>query len=290
MKTRIKPDINDLLERSRELLEQSALSQVSTSSPLHHSIAYHLSTPGSLARSKLSLSASSALNLTTDESVRLAAAVESLHNASLIQDDLQDRDAIRRGKVTVWKKFGPDLAINATDLMLSSAFALAASAGGVEAAFALVNTMHQAVAKTLEGQTKDLSHEGLQRLEDAVAVAKEKSGPLFSLSLELPLVLSGHDEYLGVAREVGAAFGIGYQIFDDIQDRELDRAAGDRFNLALMIESVLSEGSCFKTAEQLAHHYLDQAATSAASLPNDCAALLREKCMDLLMKLELEAA
>ena len=57
-----------------------------------------------------------------------------------------------------------------------------------------------------------------------------------------------------------------------------------------MIESVLSEGSCFKTAEQLAHHYLDQAATSAASLPNDCAALLREKCMDLLMKLELEAA
>ena len=221
---------------------------------------------------------------------RLAASVETLHNASLVQDDLQDRDALRRGKSAIWKQFGSDIAINATDLLIASAFELVASARS-GSAHRLVTTMNRAIARTLQGQTKDLNAGRDLNVDQAIAVAKEKSGPLFSLSLELPLVISGHFYFLNTAREAGAAFGIGYQIFDDIHDCARDRESGSFSNLALMVgSSGDSELASLECAEDLAHHYLQEAAIGASALPDGCGALLVEKCTELLSELDREAA
>ena len=189
------PNLSDLLQTSRALAEKTALKELTPGSALHDAIRYHYRTPGSEARATLCLSASLALGLTAESAARLAAAVETLHNASLIQDDLQDSDELRRGKTAIWKQFGPDIAINATDLLIASAFELAASASS-GSAHRLVSTMSRAIAKTLQGQTKDLGAGRDLNVDQAIAVAKEKSGPLFSLSLELPLVLSGHFYFL----------------------------------------------------------------------------------------------
>lgn len=290
MTTKNEPKLGELLQISRALAEKTALTELSPGSALHDAIRYQYRTPGSEARAALCLSASLALGLTDESAVRLAASVETLHNASLIQDDLQDRDALRRGKTAIWKQFGPDIAINATDLLIATAFELVASASS-GSAHRLVSTMSRAIARTLQGQTKDLDAGRGLNVEQAIAVAKEKSGPLFSLSLELPLVLSGHFYFLSMAREAGAAFGIGYQIFDDMHDCTRDRESGNLSNLALLAgSSGDSELLSMESAEDLAHHYLQEAASGAAALPDGCGALLADKCTELLSELDREAA
>ena len=290
MTTKNEPKLRKLLQISRALAEKTALTELSPGSALHDAIRYQYRTPGSEARAALCLSASLALGLTDKSAVRLAASVETLHNASLIQDDLQDRDALRRGKTAIWKQFGPDIAINATDLLIATAFELVASASS-GSAHRLVSTMSRAIARTLQGQTKDLDAGRGLNVEQAIAVAKEKSGPLFSLSLELPLVLSGHFYFLSMAREAGAAFGIGYQIFDDMHDCTRDRESGNLSNLALLAgSSGDSELLSMESAEDLAHHYLQEAASGAAALPDGCGALLADKCTELLSELDREAA
>jgi len=290
MTTKNEPKLRELLQISRALAEKTALTELSPGSALHDAIRYQYRTPGSEARAALCLSASLALGLTDESAVRLAASVETLHNASLIQDDLQDRDALRRGKTAIWKQFGPDIAINATDLLIATAFELVASASS-GSAHRLVSTMSRAIARTLQGQTKDLDAGRGLNIEQAIAVAKEKSGPLFSLSLELPLVLSGHFYFLSMAREAGAAFGIGYQIFDDMHDCTRDRESGNLSNLALLAgSSGDSELLSMESAEDLAHHYLQEAASGAAALPDGCGALLADKCTELLSELDREAA
>ena len=290
MTTKNEPKLRELLQISRALAEKTALTELSPGSALHDAIRYQYRTPGSEARAALCLSASLALGLTDESAVRLAASVETLHNASLIQDDLQDRDALRRGKTAIWKQFGPDIAINATDLLIATAFELVAFASS-GSAHRLVSTMSRAIARTLQGQTKDLDAGRGLNVEQAIAVAKEKSGPLFSLSLELPLVLSGHFYFLSMAREAGAAFGIGYQIFDDMHDCTRDRESGNLSNLALLAgSSGDSELLSMESAEDLAHHYLQEAASGAAALPDGCGALLADKCTELLSELDREAA
>ncbi|HAT52690.1 MAG TPA: hypothetical protein DCS80_05375 [Betaproteobacteria bacterium] len=290
MEPKIESELKKLLIKSQVLSHQSALSGLTPETSLYDAVDYHLSNPGSGARMSLSLAASLALDISPDKAAHLAAAVESLHNASLIQDDLQDRDDLRRGKPAVWKKFGPDLAINATDLLLSNAYALVANIDGVSSVQQLISTMHQAVVKTLQGQMKDLSRNQSESITEGIAIAADKSGPLFSLSLQLPLILAGHEDYVDLAGETGSLFGVGYQIFDDIQDLSKDRCADNHFNLAQLVNEKGLSGIPDNRAEDLAHSYLAQALKSASKLPNGCANLLCENCVTLLAVLEKEAA
>ncbi|MEO1174347.1 MAG: polyprenyl synthetase family protein, partial [Myxococcota bacterium] len=78
----------------------------------------HLSTGGKRIRARLALAAADALGATADSSIPWAAACELLHNATLIHDDLQDGDELRRGQPTAWVRHGMPSAINAGDLLL----------------------------------------------------------------------------------------------------------------------------------------------------------------------------
>jgi len=285
MKNKKKPDFKHLLKDSRDLAQSTLLEGLSPTSKLRQAIQYHYSASGSEARGTLCISASLALGLNSKVAINLSAAVETLHNASLIQDDFQDQDEYRRGQLSVWKKFGSDIAINTTDLLIANAFALAASAAP-NSANNLISTMKRAITVTLQGQTNDLNIDQNLSIDDAILIAKEKSGPFFSLSLELPLVVAGQGEFLDVARQAGASFGIGYQIFDDLHDFDQDKNNGKLSNL-----SVLSDRTSTKeTAEDLALYFLNDAATNAAALPNGCGSLLREKSSKLLSELNREAA
>ncbi|MAV53057.1 MAG: hypothetical protein CMQ01_04725, partial [Gammaproteobacteria bacterium] len=88
----------------------------------------------------------------------------------------------------------------------------------------------------------------------------------------------------------GTLFGIGYQIFDDLQDREGDRLSGNTANMALMVEDNAVSKYQANTAEELAYYFLSEAASGAAELPSGCGDLLIEKCSALLQVLEREAA
>lgn len=78
----------------------------------------HLLTGGKKLRARMALAAAQALSVRPDRGIGWAAACELLHNASLVHDDLQDRDEYRRGRFCVWVRHGEAQAINAGDLML----------------------------------------------------------------------------------------------------------------------------------------------------------------------------
>ena len=77
----------------------------------------HLSTGGKRLRARLAMETGVRLGAEGKEILPWAAACELLHNATLVHDDLQDGDRVRRGQPTMWVKHGPAQAINAGDLM-----------------------------------------------------------------------------------------------------------------------------------------------------------------------------
>ena len=82
----------------------------------------HLFTGGKRLRARLALASAEALDVPAELAIPWAAACELLHNATLIHDDLQDNDPIRRGHFTVWVRHGQPQAINAGDLLLMLPF------------------------------------------------------------------------------------------------------------------------------------------------------------------------
>lgn len=282
-------NIQETLSECRNLMTQFCTSDLSPDSVLYSALHYHLSTPGSESRALLCISACLALGISIQDSARLAAAVESLHNASLILDDLQDSDELRRGKTAVWRKFGKNVAINASDVLLSSAFALAASAGD-DSAQRLVPIMSRSIIKMLQGQTRDLEFCSQSTIDDVISIAIEKSGSLFSLCLELPIAYKGHFECLKNASEAGASFGIGYQIFDDLDDQDKDSATKNRCNLVSLVTKSGSKYNPANSAEELAVYFLRQASIKAGLLPQGCGGLLIKKCSNLIKKISREAA
>lgn len=283
-------EMNELLDHMNQLIRQTCVSSLDSDNELKRAVNYHLNVSGSQSRAKLCLSASLALGIDSYDAVRLAAAVECLHNASLIQDDLQDGDTHRRGQPALWQQYGANTAINTTDLMIASAFALVVPVDGGSHAVQLVGRLQRAIAVTLQGQTRDLSSTENSDLKHSLLVAEEKSGPLFALSLELPLLISHHDDFLEDARLAGARLGAGYQIIDDLNDWSRDKKSEDNANLVLIMERALNKRDAHNQAETLASHYLEQAAHLAGKLPSSCAELLVEQCNNLLSSLTREAA
>ena len=81
---------------------------------------HHFSTHGKQIRPLITLKIAECFNASTDLVAPWAALCETLHNGTLIHDDLQDGDEVRRKKPTVWKEFGALQAINAGDMLLLS--------------------------------------------------------------------------------------------------------------------------------------------------------------------------
>ena len=78
----------------------------------------HLGAGGKRIRARLALAAAESMGVEREAALGWAAAVELLHNATLLHDDVQDGDKTRRGRPTAWVRHGVPQAINAGDLML----------------------------------------------------------------------------------------------------------------------------------------------------------------------------
>ena len=253
-----------------------ALGLASAGSPtVDSAIAHHFAAGGGRFRAKLCLSAASALDLRGDDSLALAAACELLHNASLIHDDLQDRDRIRRGREAVWSLFGEDVAICAGDLLISAAYCALAEISIPSRLGVLTRLMHERTAEAIHGQTADLSYRSSKPPSFVVyqEVAAAKSGSLLSLPLELPLQFSGRPDAAILARSAARAFATGYQIADDIKDVAIDSGCDNR-DATLNAVLVLRGAGYHNTAEQRARAHavalFKTAIDQTGLLPHDC--------------------
>ena len=96
--------------------------------PLSEAAAHHFMAPGKMLRAKMALRAADALKVDRAAAMHWAAAIEVLHNASLIHDDICDGDRLRRGRPAVWSLYGRDVALTLGDWLIALAFELAAEA------------------------------------------------------------------------------------------------------------------------------------------------------------------
>lgn len=194
---------------------------------------YHLASGGGRARANLALQSANALQLPFDTTRAISAACELLHNASLVHDDLQDGDTVRRGEEAVWKKFGLNTAICLGDFMVSAAYAAIASAP-VDRLSEMIAHMHKRVSDVIGGQHADLEND-CTTIAEYNEVARMKSGPLLGLPVELCLMAANFSDHVSAAMAASDAIAIAYQTTDDISDVERDIEVGG-LNFLMVVE------------------------------------------------------
>ena len=153
-------------------------------------------------------------------------------HATLVHDDLQDRDTARRGRPTVWKRHGDAQAINAGDLLLTlpyRAVGLIPAEPGLR--WLLTSSIAARAEETVRGQSLEMTLLDRRpwRWRDYEAAASGKTGGLIGLPVEGIALLAGATPE--AARALGDTFrdlGLLYQLQDDVTDLFGDKRRGRR--------------------------------------------------------------
>jgi geranylgeranyl diphosphate synthase type I len=157
-----------------------------------------------------------------DAALDAAAAIEILHNYSLVHDDIEDRDELRHGRPTLWSRFGLAQALNAGDAMCAISFLTLARAQREHSAartLSMIVALHGAHRVMCDGQAADLTFEGqaLVSQADYETMIAGKTAAMFGAACELGAYCGGADDGAAASyRELGAAFGMAFQIHDDV--------------------------------------------------------------------------
>ena len=198
------------------------------SGPLGEMVRTHLQTGGRRTRAQLALMAAQALGV--DQAIGWAAACELLHNATLVHDDLQDGDKVRRGHPTLWATHGMAQAINSGDLMLMLPFmALTAQGCTPDQHVALSQALAKRAVLCVKGQALDLvlPKQTTWSMDDWLDVAIAKSGQLLALPIEGAAILAGRDDSAALGDHFAEA-GALYQTVDDMVDLYGEKGRGER--------------------------------------------------------------
>lgn len=267
------------LERTQfESMEQWLLS-ASSASPAAY---YHIQSGGSRTRAKLCIATCNALDLPLDTTLALSTCVELLHNASLIHDDLQDGDEVRRGRPSVWKRFGKAIALCAGDLMLSNAYGILSKVEEISKLPILICRVSEYVSLTIEGQCQDI-HQHCKTLAEYESIAAKKSGPLLQLALCLPLLTIGDNNAAKTASLALRNFAVAYQIIDDLSDWQSDESTG-QLNIVNLLARESGKEQAFSLARARAQYLLKRCETELATLPCDSGHAAQNACQQLFSK------
>jgi geranylgeranyl diphosphate synthase, type I len=220
---------SQVLERFRQPIEASLAGVFADlHAPIYDMLRYHLGLDGSsppqgkALRPTLCLLICEALGGPWGKALPAAASIELVHNFSLIHDDIQDGDEKRRGRPTLWTKWGVPQAINAGDAM----FCLATlTLRGLRPYFQdelvveVMSVLQEATREMIEGQYLDVSYENVPEiaLEHYLEMIRCKTGALLRASIEIGALLADAGAPLRFrCRRFGEAIGRLFQIRDDM--------------------------------------------------------------------------
>lgn len=150
-----------------------------------------------------------------------AASIELIHNFSLVHDDIQDGSELRRGRTTVWKKWGMPQAINAGDALFILAHLVQLKTRATyppEIAIHVGEIVDQACLALSSGQYLDISYEKRTDLsiEDYWRMVAGKTAALLSACTQVGALLGGADEPVqDMYRNFGHYLGLAFQVQDD---------------------------------------------------------------------------
>lgn len=169
---------------------------------------------GKLLRARAVLRLAPAVAAPAASLIRSAAAVELVHGASLLHDDVIDGGRTRRGAPAFWTLYGAHGAILAGDILLGKALETLSATGNAS----LIARLAQAVAEVCSAESEQelLLRGRTADWDTAVRLARAKTGPLFAFAAG---AAAGDDVRLAAnLREAGYLAGTAYQLSDDVLD------------------------------------------------------------------------
>jgi geranylgeranyl pyrophosphate synthase len=178
---------------------------------------------GKMLRSRLALRVGAATGVAQDTLIRGAAAIEMLHAASLLHDDVIDGGRLRRGAPAFWVSRGTSGSVLVGDLMVCSAFSLIMETESHDLISEFVNRSREMCEAEVE---QELLRREKPNWDMSVQLARNKTGSLFAFVGYL--AGSRSPQLAAVTRECGYLAGTAYQLADDIFDSYGDASSSDK--------------------------------------------------------------
>lgn len=222
-----------LVRRDLESVDVLILARVQKQIPLIHDVAQHIiGSGGKRIRPALTLISSQLCGYHGERHIGLAAAVEFLHTATLLHDDVVDESKLRRGLATANETYGNKASILVGDFLLSQAFQLMAASESLK----IIKILSDASAVIAKGEVMQLATEGHldTSIEHYLQVISSKTAVLFAAACEMGAVVAEKPAWENPLREFGIYIGIAFQLIDDVLDysadqEKLGKTVGDDF-------------------------------------------------------------
>jgi octaprenyl-diphosphate synthase len=215
-------------------VNQTILSRTGSEVAMIPEVANHLiSSGGKRLRPMLVLAAAGLSDYKGDGHIKLAAAVEFMHTATLLHDDVVDQSDLRRGKLAARKLWGNEASVLVGDFLLGQAFRMMVEVGSLPC----LDVLSVAATVIAEGEVMQLSAaKDTETTEDAyLAVIRAKTAALFASAAEVgPTVAQRPKAEIAACRAYGMNLGIAFQLIDDALDyggqaAKLGKNVGDDF-------------------------------------------------------------
>ncbi|NYT19467.1 MAG: polyprenyl synthetase family protein [Methanosarcinales archaeon] len=194
------------------------------------------------------------------EGINAALAIELIHSASLIHDDILDEGVMRRGVESAHKKFGPAAAMLAGDYMISKSIELISSYDAP-----VVRTFGRAGMAMAEGETIDIkSTTGTFEDNNYFDCIDKKTASLFAASATMGAYIAGADEATAeLLKDYGEKLGIAYQIVDDVleytESADDKRSDHESISLLQIYQKDMSQEQAVQKATEIAMEYVKMA-------------------------------
>lgn len=218
-------------------------------------------------------------DLKSEQRIALAAAIEMLHTATLIHDDIVDKADTRRGAVTISAKYGDDVAVYAGDYLFVSVFKTLS-----KHSLDLSNLTEQteSIERLLGGELGQMTlrYDLTQTIDDYIANISGKTAELFAMSCTIPVLIDGNKRLSKLAYEIGKNIGIAFQVMDDYLDYAADEEKLGKPVLEDMQQGVYSAPILFglqAEPEKLSTLLKQQRFSEIPALLTETDALLRTK-------------
>lgn len=208
--------------------------RVSSDVPLIPEISNQLiNSGGKRLRPILTLAAASLCDYKGEHDITLAAAVEMMHTATLLHDDVVDESDIRRGMPTARTVHGNISSVLVGDYLLGRAFQMMVEAESLEA----LNVLSNAASVIAEGEVKQIvtSHDVTTSEDEYLDVIRSKTAALFTAAAEVGAIIANKsEEHKRALRSYGTHLGTAFQLVDDALDysgthQKLGKNIGDDF-------------------------------------------------------------
>lgn len=204
---------------------------------------YLIAAGGKRIRPLLTLSCTALFKGDMSRAHRLSAAVEFIHTATLLHDDVVDDSDQRRGKESANIVFGNEASVLVGDFLFSRAFQLMVADGSLD----VLRILSNASAIIAEGEVLQLSAQNNidTTMENYFRVIEGKTASLFAAACEVgPVIAEQDDVTIKALRDYGMNLGMAFQIIDDVLDYKADRAKlgkdlGDDFREGKMTAPVI---------------------------------------------------